>query len=66
MRLARSAFGLSFYVVPAGNVTWDREVPARCGPEQIAALRSRVGHLPSRERARILAAQARYLAHVRY
>jgi hypothetical protein len=66
MRRARSAFGASFYIIPAGNVTWEREVPPRCGPEQVAALRHRVGQLPVRERARILVAQARYLAYVRY
>lgn len=66
MRVARSAFGVSFYLIPAGNVTWEREVPARCGPEQVAALKLRVGDLPPRERARIVAAQARYLAYVRY
>jgi hypothetical protein len=66
IRRARSAFGLSFYVIPAGNVTWEREVPARCGREQVAALKLRVGGLQPRERAQILAAQARYLAYVRY
>jgi hypothetical protein len=65
-RLARSALRASFYVIPAGNVTWEREVPARCGPEQVAALTRRLARLPGRERARILAAQARYLAYVRY
>lgn len=40
-------------------------MPPRCGPEQIAALKGRVGDLPPGERARILAAQARYLAYVR-
>ena len=66
IRVARSAFGVSFYVIPAGNVTWEREVPARCGPEQVAALKLWVGDLPPRERARIVTAQARYLAYVRY
>ena len=66
IRLARSAFGLSFYVIPAGNVTWEREVPARCAAEQVAALKLRVGDLQPRERAQILAAQAKYLAYVRY
>jgi hypothetical protein len=68
IRLARSAFGASFYVIPAGNVTTQREVPARCGPEQAAALKRRLSHshLPRGERGRILAAQARYLAYLRY
>jgi hypothetical protein len=66
IRLGRSAFGASFYFIPAGNVTAPRGVPARCGPEQVAALERRLSHLPGRERARILAAQARYLAYLRY
>jgi hypothetical protein len=30
IRLARSAFGASFYVIPPGNVSIQRDVPARC------------------------------------
>src|SRR5262249_29294239 len=43
IRLARSAFGASFFVLPAGNVTWEREVPARCGAEEMAAPQRRGG-----------------------
>jgi hypothetical protein len=66
IRLARSAFGASFYVIPAGNVTAQRGVPARCRPEQVAELKPRLSRLPRGERTRILAAQARYLAYLRY
>lgn len=63
---ARSAFGASFFVMPAGNVSGQRGVPARCSAEQIAALRGQLSHVPQRQRAGILAAQSRYLAYVRY
>jgi hypothetical protein len=63
---ARSAFGATFYVLPAGNVSGQRGVPARCGPEQITALRRQASHLPARQRALLLAAQSRYLAYARY
>jgi hypothetical protein len=66
IRLARSAFGASFYVIPAGNAGIQRDVPGRCGPEQVAALRRMVSRMPRRERTRILAAQARFLAYLRY
>lgn len=66
IHLARTAFGARFYVIPAGNVTGQRGVPARCGPEQVAALHHQVAHLPRPQRTRILAAQRRYLADVRY
>lgn len=66
IRLARSAFGATFYVIPAGNVTAARGVPAHCGREQVAALERRLSHLPQRRRARVLAAQARYLTYLRY
>jgi hypothetical protein len=29
IRLARTAFGARFYVIPAGNVSGQRDVPAR-------------------------------------
>jgi hypothetical protein len=66
IRAARSAFGTRFYVIPAGNVSGQRGVPARCIAEQIAALRLRLGHVRTGRRARMLAAQARYLAYLRY
>jgi hypothetical protein len=63
---ARSAFGASFYVIPAGDVTLQRGVPARCGAEQVAALKPRIAHLSPARRGQILAAQRRYLAYLRY
>lgn len=66
IRGARSAFGASFYVIPAGNVTGQRGVPERCGPEQVATLRRHLSRVSRGRRARILAAQARYLAYLRY
>lgn len=66
VRRARSAFGVSFYVVPAGNVTGQRGVPGRCNAEQVAALKRQLSHVPQRKRAGILAAQSRYLAYGSY
>ena len=66
IRLARTAFGARFYVIPADNVSGQRDVPARCGPEQVAALKRQLSHVPRGRHARILAAQARYLAYLRY
>jgi hypothetical protein len=63
---ARSAFGASFYVMPAGNVTGQRGVPGRCDAEHVAALRRQLSHVPQHKRAGILAAQSRYLAYSRY
>jgi hypothetical protein len=63
---ARSAFGATFYVLPAGNISGQRGVPARCVSEQAAALKRRLSQLPARQRAPILAAQSRYLAYLRY
>ncbi len=63
---ARSAFGATFYVLQAGNVSGQRGVPARCGPEQVAALERRLSELPPRRRSALLAAQSRYLAYLRY
>jgi hypothetical protein len=62
----RSAFGATFYVIPAGNVSGQRGVPARCGPEQIAALKHRLARVPRGQRTQILAAQTRYLAYLHY
>jgi hypothetical protein len=66
IRHARSAFGASFYVVPAGNVSGQRGVPARCNAEQITALTRQLSHLPEAQRAGILAAQNRYLTYLHY
>ncbi len=66
MRQARSAFGANFYVIPAGNASGQRGVPARCGAEEVAALKRHLSHAPQREHVRILAAQSRYLAYLRY
>ncbi|MGI8712431.1 MAG: hypothetical protein ACR2NR_04465 [Solirubrobacteraceae bacterium] len=66
IRQARSAFGANFYVIPAGNASGQRGVPARCGPEEVAALKRHLSHAPRREHVRILAAQSRYLAYLRY
>ncbi len=63
---AQSAFGATFYVMPAGNVTGQRGVPARCGAQQIAELKRQLPHTLRRQRVRILAAQAWYLAYLRY
>jgi hypothetical protein len=63
---ARSAFGATFYVLPAGDVSGQRGVPARCGPEEAAALKRQLAHVPRRERARVIAAQTRFLAYLRY
>jgi hypothetical protein len=63
---ARSAYKASFYVLPAGNVSGQRGVPARCGPEEVAALERQLSTAPRRRRARILAGQRRYLAYLRY
>lgn len=62
---ARSAFGATFYVIPAGNVTGQRGVPTRCAPEQTAALERELARLARRQRTRMLAAQARYLGYAR-
>jgi hypothetical protein len=66
IHLARSAFGARFYVIPAGNVTGQRGVPARCGREQAVVLRHRVAHLPAQQRKRIVTAQTKWLAYLRY
>jgi hypothetical protein len=66
IRRARSAFGASFYVFPAGNVTTRREVPQRCDTEQMTALERQLSHLPAARRAQILGAQAMDLAYLRY
>jgi len=66
IRPARLAFGASFYVIPAGNVSGQRGVPARCEREQVVALKRQLSHAPRRERVRILAAQSRYLAYLRF
>jgi hypothetical protein len=66
IRHARSALGASFYVVPAGNVSGQRGVPARCTAEQIAALTRQLSHVPEAQRAGIRAAQSRYLAYLHY
>ncbi len=63
---ARSALGATFYVIPAGNVSGQRAVPARCGPEQIAALKHRLARFPRSQRRQILAGQRRYLAYLHY
>jgi hypothetical protein len=66
IRLARTAFGARFYVIPAGNVTGQQGVPARCGREQVRALTRQIRHLPSYQRRRILAVQRQWLAYLRY
>jgi hypothetical protein len=63
---ARTALGATFYVIPAGNVTGQRGVPARCAGEQVAALTRQLSHIPARRRPGILAAQRRWLAYLRY
>lgn len=66
IRKARSAFGATFYVIPAGNVTGQRGVPARCSGEQLAAITHQIAHLPRGRQTEILTAQQRYLAYGRY
>jgi hypothetical protein len=66
IRAARSAYGAQFYVIPAGNVSGQRGVPGRCQAEQVAALRLDLSRASAGRRARMLAAQARYLAYLRY
>ncbi|MGH3631082.1 MAG: hypothetical protein ACRDRL_27020 [Sciscionella sp.] len=66
IRLARTAFGARFYVIPAGNVSGARGVPARCAREQVAALNHQIAHLAAHRRSEIRAAQARYLDYLRY
>jgi hypothetical protein len=63
---ARSAFGATFYVLAAGNVSGQRGVPARCDARQRAALERRLAHAPAAQRRRILDAQSRYLVYLRY
>jgi hypothetical protein len=63
---ARSAFGGTFYLIPAGNITGQRGVPARCQAEQVTALKARLARAKASVRARVLAAQRRYLAYMRY
>ncbi len=66
IRLARTASGASFYVIPAGNASGQRGVPARCGPEQVASLKREMAGLSWPRRTQILRAQRRYLAYLRY
>jgi hypothetical protein len=66
IRVARSAYGARFYVIPAGNVSGQRGVPERCRSEQVAALTLELSHASAGRRARMLAAQARYLAYLAY
>lgn len=66
IREARTALGASFYVIPAGNATGQRGVPSRCTREQVATLTHQISHLPQHQRTQILAAQARWLAYLRY
>lgn len=66
IRLARTAFGARFYVIPAENVSGARGVPARCRHEQVVALNHHVSRLPRHQRNQIAAAQTRYLAYLRY
>jgi hypothetical protein len=63
---ARAAFGGTFYVLPAGNITGQRGVAARCQAEQVTALKQRLSRTKPSLRNRMLAAQARYLAYMRY
>jgi hypothetical protein len=63
---ARKAFGATFYVIPAGNVSGQRGVPERCGAEQVAALKRKLSRVRPPKRGRIIAAQRRYLAYLRY
>lgn len=62
IRRARSAFGMTFYIVPAGNVTGIVPVPARCAAEQRQALTRALAHRTAGKRAELLKAQALFIA----
>jgi hypothetical protein len=63
---ARTLRGGTFYVIPARNISAERGVPARCQREQRTALQRALRGKPARLRAHVLAAQARYLAYLRF
>jgi hypothetical protein len=66
IRLAQSAFGGRFYVMPAANVTEVGGIPARCAGEEIAVLKRQLRSAPPHERTRALNALTQELAYTRY
>jgi hypothetical protein len=65
-RRARSALGVTVYIIPAAHASPYRLLPPRCGVEEAKALTRALIHRPSAERAAILAEQTRYLAWQRH
>lgn len=66
IRPARTAFGGTFYILPAGNITGQGGVAARCQDEQVTALKQKLSRAQPSLRNQMLAAQARYLAYMGY
>jgi hypothetical protein len=65
IRRARTALGVTFYILPAGQVAGLRRTPARCEAEQTDALRHELRHV-STPPEQILQLQRQYLAWQRY
>ena len=65
-RRARTAFGVTFYILPAGDETGLRLTPVRCDPEQSRALARVLRGDTSSARARAVALQRQYLSWQRY
>jgi len=66
VRLARTVAGTRFYIVPMGNASGLKPVPAGCEAREIATLKHTLAHTPEASRTRILALQRQYLAWETY
>lgn len=66
IRRARRGFGLTYYVVPAGNGNLGQPIPARCYREQAAALHRELSHIPRSLRAGTLALEPRFVNQTRH
>jgi hypothetical protein len=65
-RRARSALGVTVYIIPAAHASLLRVVPKHCAGEEASALQRELARVSSPTRARILALQRQYLAWQRY
>jgi hypothetical protein len=65
-RRARTALGVTFYILPAGRETGLRPTPARCGADRAASLDRALKQDPKMLRERIADLQRQYLTWQRY
>jgi hypothetical protein len=66
IRRARRVFGLSIYIVPAGDANLGGPVPARCLREQSAALHRELPQIPRSLRAGTLGLEPRFVNQTRH